>query len=869
MKSQITAAGAAVLLCGGVVLVEQSVSREPGDRFSRSLSPSPTTLEAAAGFSAHPLPAYVVPSISEQGLTSSTWPSRNVARSAAAHPAATMIGADELTNVVRKTCAGCHSEARKQGNLSLATFDMTTIGSASPEIAEKMIGKLRTGMMPPPGRARPGGDTLSVLMTTLERLMDAKAARVPNAGSRTFQRLNRAEYERSVREVLALHINADSWLPLDTKSANFDNIADVQMPSATTLDAYLDAASDIARLAVGDPKASASTSTFKIARLASQLDEVDGAPRGTRGGVSVTHNFPADGEYVFTVTLHAIPTGQLYGSTAPFDEEIEISVNGARAALIDIDRGMSQADSLGMDIRTKPIQVRAGPQRITAAFVRTFEGPVNDNIAPIGHSIADTQIGSQGGVTILSHLQGFAVTGPYNPTGVSETPSRQRIFSCRPTSSAEARPCAEKIVTRLGGLAYRRPLNAGDVKSLMTFYDDGATIGFETGIRTAVEAMLASPHFIFRVEEVPSTAKPGERVGVNGIDLASRLSFFLWGSPPDSTLLALARRGVLTDTTVLVAQTRRMLADPRAEALSTRFAAQWLRLQDIDKVHPDALQFPDFHEQLAIDMRRETEQFFDYLVTNNRPLMELFSANYSFMNERLARHYGISGVTGSAFRKVQYTDSLRAGILGHASVLTLTSHANRTSPVLRGKWVMEVLMGSPPPPPPPNVPDLEKTGDSKEGVMLTTRQRMEMHRDNASCRSCHLFMDPIGLALDNFDVTGQWRIRENGAALDTRGDFYDGTRISTPVELQRALLKRPVPLVRAFTANLMAYALGRRVEYYDNPAIRRIETSARANNYRVQDFVLGVVKSDAFRMRQMPVAHTIPAASVAAPSRSR
>ena len=864
MKSQTAlAAGAAVLLLGAAVL-DRPLSQDTNGSIGRSFSPTPTTLRTAVGFSAHPSRTPLASAASEPWLPASARLSRGLA-----HPASTAIAADELTSVVKKTCAGCHSETRKQGNLSLAAFDITTVGTASPEIAEKMIGKLRTGMMPPPGRARPGGDTLTVLMTTLERLMDAKAVKVPNAGSRTFQRLNRAEYERSVREVLGLNINADSWLPLDTKSANFDNIADVQMPSATTLDSYLDAASDIARLAVGDPKASASTSTFKIARLASQVDQVDGAPGGTRGGVSVTHNFPADGEYVFTVTLHASPTGQLYGQTAPFDERVEISVNGERAALIDIDRGMSQSDSLGMDLRTKPIQVRAGPQRITAAFVRTFEGPVNDNLAPIGHSIADTQIGVQGGITILSHLQGFAVTGPYNPTGVSETPSRQRIFSCRPTSNAEARPCAEKIVSRLGASAYRRPLNAGDIKALMSFYDDGAKLGFETGIRTAVEAMLASPHFIFRVEEVPTTAKAGERVGVNGIDLASRLSFFLWGAPPDSALLALARRGVLTDTVVLVAQTKRLLADPRAEALSTRFAAQWLRLQDVEKVHPDALQFPDFHEQLAIDMRRETEQFFDYLVSNNRPFLELFTANYSFMNERLAKHYGIPGVTGSAFRKVQYADTLRAGILGHASVLTLTSHANRTSPVLRGKWVMEVLMGSPPPPPPPNVPDLEKTGESKEGVMLTTRQRMEMHRDNASCRSCHQFMDPIGLALDNFDVTGQWRIRENGSALDTRGDFYDGTKISTPLELQRALLKRPVPLVRSFTANLMAYALGRRVEYYDNPAIRRIETAARTNNYRVQDFVLGVVKSDAFRMRQMPVAQASPAPSVAAPSRDR
>ncbi len=756
-----------------------------------------------------------------------------------------------LGDVVKKTCAGCHSDQRRQGNLTLQNFDLATIGQTAPEVAEKMINKLRTGMMPPPGRARPGGDTLDVLLNTLERTMDTQFARNPNAGSRAFQRLNRAEYERAVKDLLALDVKAGTWLPLDTKSANFDNIADVQLPSATLLDSYLDAASEIARLAVGDPKASVSTSTYKIPRLASQLEQVEGAPVGTRGGTSVTHTFPADGEYVFTVTLHAIPTGQLFASTAPFDEKIEVSVNGERVALLDIDRGMSQADPQGMEIRTKPVPVKAGPNRITATFLRTFEGPVNDNIVPLGHSIADTQIGAQAGITVQAHIQNFAVTGPYNPTGVSDTPSRRRIFSCRPLSAIEARPCAEKIIGRLGSQAYRRPMQANDVKALMAFYDDGAKDGgFEVGIRTAVEAMLASPHFIFRIEEVPATAKG--RVAVAGVDLASRLSFFLWGAPPDSQLVALGRSGRLQDTTVLVQQTRRLLADKRSEALSTRFAAQWLRLQDIELVHPDANQFPDFREQLSVDMRRETELFFNHLVRENRSMNDLFTAKYTFINEGLARHYDIPGVVGDHFRKVSYpAGSPRSGILGHGSVLTLTSHANRTSPVLRGKWVMEVLMGSPPPPPPPDVPDLEKTGEAKEGRLLTTRERMEMHRAAATCKSCHQFIDPIGLALDNFDVMGRWRIKENGEALDTQGDFYDGTKVSSPSELQAALLKRPVPLMRSFTQNLMAYALGRRVEYYDAPTIRRIETAARANNYRIHDFIVGVVKSDAFRYRTL------------------
>jgi hypothetical protein len=792
-------------------------------------------------------------------------------RTYSAHrPAATPIGNEALTAVVKKTCGGCHSATRMQGNLSLAAFDLATVADSMPAVAEKMINKLRTGMMPPPGRTRPGGDTLDVLAATLEQIMDKAFVANPNPGDRTFQRLNRAEYEQSIRDLLGLEVRASSWLPLDTKSANFDNIADAQLPSATTLDAYFDAASDIARLAVGDPKASPTTSTYKIARLASQLETVDGAPKGTRGGVSAIHNFPADGEYVFTVTLHAIPTGQLFGSTAPFDERIEVSVNGERVALLEVDRGMSQADPNGMDLKTAPVRVRAGPQRITAAFLRTYDGPVNDNIAPIGHSIADTQIGSQSGVTMVSHLQNFAVTGPFNPTGVSDTPTRRMIFTCRPTTAAEARPCAERIVNRLGAAAYRRPLTASDTKSLMAFYDEAAEEhGFETGVRGALEAILASPHFVFRVESVPKSARAGDNVNVNGLDLASRLSFFIWGAAPDSELIAVAKKGGLSDTPVLVAQAKRLLADPRAEALATRFAAQWLRLQDIDKVHPDALQFPDFHEQLATDMRVETETFFYQLVKDNKSLMELYTANYSYMNERLAKHYGINGVTGPAFRRVNYPDSTRTGVLGHASVLTLTSHANRTSPVLRGKWVMEVLMGSPPPPPPPNVPDLDKTGEHKDGKMLTTRARMEQHRNDPACRSCHLFIDPIGLALDNFDVTGQWRIHENGEALDTRGDYYDGTQISSPVELQRVLVKRPIPLVRTFTANLMAYAIGRRMEYYDGPAIRKIEAETRRSNYQLQDVVLGVVKSDAFRMRRIPVVQNPQATGASTSSRGQ
>ena len=814
-----------------------------------ALLPSVRSLESRS----HPLPPPFVPASGSVAPESLPAAKPHAARKAG--PTRASISNATLTQVVRQTCAAsCHSDQRKLGSLTLEHFDVTAVTSspANADVAERMINKLRTGMMPPPGRRRPGGDTLIVLATTLESLIDKAAARKPEPGVRTFQRLNQAEYQRSIKSLLDLDVDAGSWLPLDTKSANFDNIADVQLPSATLLDAYLDAASEISRLAVGDPKASVASSTYKLARLASQWDQADGAPIGTRGGVSVSHTFPADGEYVFEVSLHAIPTGQLFGSDAPFDERIEVAVDGERVGMIDVDRWMSQADPNNMVLKTKPVPVRAGAHRVSAAFVRTFEGPVNDNIAQIGHSIADTQIGSELGITNLAHLRDMTVTGPYNPTGVSETASRRRIFTCRPTTSDEERPCAEKIVSSIGGAAYRRPLQPRDVKGIMTFFDKGrAEGGFEVGVRMALEAILASPHFIFRMEELPAGARPGQLYAVSPMDLASRLSFFIWGAPPDDALVAAGRNGTLADPTVLAAQARRLLADPRSEALATRFAAQWLRLQDIEKVHPDALQFPDFHQQLGDAMRRETELFFYSLIRENKSVLDLYSANYTYLNEELARHYGISGVAGPEFRKVMYPDDRRSGLLGHASVLTLTSHANRTSPVLRGKWVMEVLMGSPPPPPPPDVPDLDKTEEAKEGRLLTTRERMELHRANPSCRSCHVFIDPIGLALDNFDVVGRWRLRENGSPVDTRGDYYDGTPISSPAELKAVLLKRPVPLIRTFTQNLMAYALGRRIEYYDHPAVRKITASAEAGGYRINDFIVGVVMSDAFRMRRV------------------
>ena len=778
----------------------------------------------------------------------------NAAAQEAARPAAEAPDHDALNGVVQTYCQRCHNDRMLTGNFSLDGFDVGTAGGETESAlrAEKMIRKLRANMMPPPGMRRPPAETLAALVETLESVVDEAAAADPNPGYRTFQRLNRYEYERSVHDLLALEIVAGDYLPLDTMSANFDNIADVQMLSATLLDGYLRAASEISQLAVGNPNAAPKQTTYAKSRAYSQWDQVEGAPYGSRGGFSVVHNFPADGDYIFRMAFQHTTTGGLSGSTIR-NEQIEISIDGEPAALLAMDQWLRTSDPNGVNLEVEaPIFVRAGPRRVSAVFVRQFEGPVEDILAPHEWSIVDTEIGDLGyGVTALPHMRDLVIDGPYDVTGVSETPSRRKIFSCRPTSPDTERACAEEIVARLGARAYRRPLTDADLGDLMAFYDAGVEEGgWETGIRTALQATLASPDFLFRIERPAGPVAPGENYRVSDVALASRLAFFVWGGPPDEALLARAAAGVLSDPEVLEAETRRMLADPRAESLATRFAALWLRLQDMDQVQPDAFWFPNFDRQLADAMRRETELLFHSLVREDRSFFDLFTADYTFVNERLARHYGIPNVAGPHFRRVEYRGDQRRGLFGHGSVLMLTSMANRTSPVLRGKWVLEVVLGTPPPPPPPAIPDLDETAAVIDGRALTTRERMEIHRTNPTCNACHRFMDPLGLALDNFDVIGRWRIRENGVPLDTRGEMWDGTPVSTPQELRGALLKLQVPLARTFTENLMAYALGRRVEHFDMPAIRRIARTAGDNDYRMSSFIMGVVTSPAFQMQR-------------------
>ena len=778
----------------------------------------------------------------------------------------------EQTALVKQYCAGCHSERGKAGGLSFASFDAASVVE-HPETTEKMIRKLRAGMMPPAGARRPEPTVIGALASAFETRIDRAAALNPNPGSRPSQRLNRAEYARAVKDLLSVEVDVNAYLPADTISDGFDNIADSQTISSTLMEGYLRAASQISRLAVGDRNASPSSTTWKVPRTASQMRHVEGAPLGTRGGLSTLHVFPADGDYRFKIMLHMGPTGDLFGG--PYrGEQIEVSINGERVALMDINPRMNEQDPNGMTMETPKVHIKAGQHRLSAAFVQRFEGPADDLIMPIEHTLADTNIGEVFGTTALTHLRDFTVEGPLSVTGVSDTASRRKIFTCRPTSAVEESRCAGEIVRTLAGQAYRGPVHADDFKELMTFYERGRKdADFEAGVRMAVQAILASPRFLFRMEQTPAalragqTGAPGAAAAtgwktyrVSDLDLASRLSFFVWGSVPDAELVRLAMQGTLQTPAVFDKQLTRMLADSRSAALSTRFASQWLRLQDVEKVRPDHHFYSYWDTTLSQALVRETELFVDSLIREDRPVTDLLTADHTFVNERLAKHYGIPNILGEEYRRVTIADPNRRGVLGQGSVLLLTSIADRTSPVLRGKWVMEVLLGSPPPPPPPNVPLLEETKAVDAGKTLSTRERMEEHRKNPACTSCHKVIDPLGLALENFDVTGVWRIKDNGVTVDPAGDLFDGTKLDGPIALRSALMKHQDVIMLSFTESLMTYALGRRVESYDMPAVRAIVRDAKRNNYKFSSFISGVANSGAFRMGRVAAVETTTAA---------
>jgi hypothetical protein len=709
--------------------------------------------------------------------------------------------------------------------------------------------------MPPAQARRPDADTIKAFYETLETKVDAAAALNPNPGWRPFQRLNRAEYQRALKDLLGLDIDVTAYLPPDTVSTGFDNVADEQNFSPALLEGYLRAASQISRLAIGDRNASATSATYKIGRFGSQMRQIDGAPVGTRGGISVVHVFPADGDYVIKTSYHYEPLGGLFGRysmlTMDISEQLEVSINGERVALLDIKPNMSETDQTtgqnGLELKTPPIHIKAGPQRVTAAFIQKLEGPVDDLVAPLENTLADVDV--QFGITALPHMRDMTILGPSHVSGVSETVSRDKIFVCRPTSDREEETCAKTILTRLTNQAYRGEATADDLQDAMEFYQKGRKTGdFENGIRLALQSILVSPRFLFRLESGPKAVNASAPYRISDQDLASRLSFFLWASAPDAELIKAANSGALRTPAGLDKQVKRMIADPRSDALSKRFASQWFRLQDLDKIHPDVLLYPQYDDRLAEAMQKETELFIDSLVREDKSVLDMLTADYSFVNERLAKHYGIPNVTGAEFRKVQMPP-YRRGILGQGSILTLTSVADRTSPVLRGKWVLEVLFGTPPPPPPPNVPALDDSVKGEAGGQrLSTRQRMEEHRKNMPCASCHRVIDPLGLALDNFDVTGAWRIKDNEVPVDVVGELYDGTKMDGPLGLEQALLKHQDMILRSFTENLMTYALGRRVEYTDMPTIRGIIRDASKKDNRWSAYILGIVNSPSFRM---------------------
>ena len=770
---------------------------------------------------------------------------------AAAAPTTTTspIPVESLTEVVQRYCVVCHNDALLTGNTSLQAFSVENADEQA-ATAEKMIVKLRAGMMPPPGIPRPGGDTLQALLETLESTIDEAARIAPNLGDRRFQRLTMAEYERVIKDLLDLEVDAGDWFPVEFLMGGFDNASAAQGLTTTLLDSYLRAASEVSRLAIGDPEAPSSSAKYRNPVEVSQhaWDHVEGTPFGTRGGMAVTHDFPADGEYVFQVE-HALGDKQV-------PEDVDISIDGESVATVMMarrggnQRGGRARGAIG-PVRTEPIFVSAGQHQVSAAFVNRIEGVYEDRFTPAAWSYAGTR-GGQAGITGLSHLTELLITGPENVTGVSDNPSRARIFSCRPTAAAQERSCAESILTRLATQAYRRPVSEDDVADLMVFYDEAAAEkGFEIGVRVGLQALLVAPEFVFRFEREPADVRPGQLYPLNDVDFVTRLSFFLWSAAPDEQLLAVARSGRLSDPAVLEQQVTRMVQDPRAEAMAARFFGQWLMLQDVGKIWPEASLFPDFSQQLADALVKETELLFQYILQEDKSLLDIFDADYTFINERVADYYGIEGVTGDDFRRVEYPNDQRRGILGHGSILQLTSLSQRTSPVLRGKWVMINLMGTPPPPPPPNVPPFDASPSAGAGRRLTTRERMEAHRAAPVCNSCHRFIDPIGLALDNFDPSGRWRVREDMQALDTRGEFYDGTPIASAGELADVLLKRPVPLVRNFTNRLLAYAIGRPMDYFDQPTVRAISQAAEMNDYKMSSFIMGVVTSDLFRMRQV------------------
>ena len=755
------------------------------------------------------------------------WPSASLRLKAAdgQTPPAARPATPAHRAVLDRFCVTCHNARLRTAGLLLDQADVDH-PEADAATWEKVLHKLRAREMPPAGVLRPDDATYDALAGYLETALDAAAAAHPNPGRPGAYRLNRVQYANSVRDLLGLEIDAASLLPADDSGYGFDNIGDVLTVSPVLLEKYLSAAAAISRLAVGDRSLAPTSTDYSVppATVQTERDSHD-LPIGSRGGLAVHHHFPLDAEYVVKVRLQR---GKDATTIVGMSEEhrLDVRLDGRRIRQFTVG-GPGPVSDDALEVR---VPVTAGSHLVAATFVR-------DTVKPEG------VLNTAGDQAFFEGVGSVSIAGPYGATGPGDTASRRKIFVCRPQRREDEDACATTIVTALARRAYRRPIAKEEVPSLLVPYRSGREQGgFENGIRLALQRMLVSPDFLFRVEVDPPGVAAGSAYRISDVELASRLSFFLWSSGPDDELLRLAERNQLHDRAALERQVGRMLADARASTLVSNFVGQWLYLRNIEAVLPDPSAFPDFDENLRKALATETDLFFESMVRENRSLLDLLRADYTFLNERLARHYGIAGIHGTDFRRVTLTDEARKGLLGKGSILTVTSYPNRTSPTLRGKFILENLLGSPPPPPPPNVPSLK---EDKDVSHLPMRQRMELHRTNPVCASCHARMDPLGFALENFDGLGRWR-----PGVDASGVLPDGTTIDGPVGLRKVLLDKKDQFVETATERLLTYALGRGVEPFDMPAVRRIVRDSAASDYRWSSLVTGIVTSVPFQMRR-------------------
>jgi histone H3/H4 len=747
--------------------------------------------------------------------------------------------------VLDRYCGACHNEKTRTAGLVLTHLDLGNVSNGA-SAWEKVANKLRTGAMPPAGMPRPDQATYDSLTAYLETALDRAAAVKPQPGRVAVHRLNRAEYANAVRDLLGLDIDGASLLPVDDSGYGFDNIADVLSLSPTLLERYMSAARKVSRLAIGDPAIHPSLETYDLPWFLKQDDRMsEDLPFGSRGGTAIRYNFPLDAEYVIRVRLQTVSPLKPDVLGLSQEAQLEIRLDGARLKLFTIGgaRSDKKAPDPGLEVR---FHSNAGIKTIGVDFMNADaepEGPLQSE------TVAFREINRRD-EQVLPYLGKVIIEGPYGAKGVGETLSRRKIFVCYPSRNEDELRCAQQILSTLARHAYRRPVTERDVTPLLSLYKEGKDSGgFESGISTAIQGLLVSPAFLFRTEHDEGSLPADVAYPISSLELASRLSFFLWSSIPDEQLLDLAVSGKLKNPLVLEQQVRRMLADSRSDALVSNFAGQWLYLRNIRRVLPDPVIYPEFDDSLRSAFEQETELFLKSNLREDRPVLNLLNANYTFLNEQLARFYGISNIYGSHFRRVSLQDHPeRRGLLGQGSILTVTSYANRTSPTLRGKWLLETVLGAPPPPPPPNVPSL-KEQNSEDGKTLSVRQQMEEHRKSPACAVCHTRMDPLGFALENFNGIGEWRTSEGGEPVDASGVLPDGRRFDGPAELREVLQSSPKQFATAFTEKLLTYALGRGLEYYDAPAIRRITREAAAENYRWSSLIVGITRSVPFQMK--------------------